>query len=346
MNPHPTPEQARAVLNYALAQGRGWKTKLLLAWERGWDAREEDGALLRQVRNGPGPRWLTRVTTKQLESLARPVTTLARNGGPLGINPDTIRERAAVDARGWRIRHTEIVLSASLPSDRVIRNHFGLSRDTKRLGHITADRQEEAFGIYREAFVAALTPKTTYQPDSDLGEWRIVGRYSIRLEHSEIYSYYRVVIRRAETEIGIEDGDGYTDRESAGAAYHAAFKTLSAIERLERAHVPGAASWGGALMATESDETPTEFLRRLMTAMNYEHESILDDLPTTEAVIDYFKLWDVYNTEFLAGIEECIADGEDPEPLNAFIIKHSLPWTKAERPNTESGDEDEEGASQ
>ena len=235
MNPQPTPEQARAVLNYGRANGRAWKAQLLLAWERGWDAREEDAALLRQVRNNLGPRWLTRVTIKQLEGFARPVTTLARNSGPLGINPDTIRERAAVDAQGWKSRRTDTVL----PSERVIKNHFDLSRDTKRLGHVSPDRQEAAFQIYRGAFldVAAIKnrwPEKRYQPDPDLGAWRAVGDYSIRLEHSEVYSYYRVVIRRADIEMGIDDG-GYVNREVAGAAYHAAFKTLSAIARLRRA---------------------------------------------------------------------------------------------------------------
>lgn len=75
------------------------------------------------------------------------------------------------------------------------------------------------------------------------------------------------------------------------------------------------------------DEKPMTYLRRLVKAMDYERESILDALPNIHAVIDYFKLWDTYDTEYLEGIAEMIADGADPEPMRKFIKKYKLPWT-------------------
>ena len=69
-----------------------------------------------------------------------------------------------------------------------------------------------------------------------------------------------------------------------------------------------------------------EYLRRIVNAMSYEPEGLLDDLKTTEAIVDYFELWSTYGTEFLSGIHECIEEGENPAPLVAFIAKHSLDW--------------------
>ena len=51
-------EQAEAVLTFARKNGRDWKEALMSAWLNGTDAREPNGALLRQVRNTLGPQWL------------------------------------------------------------------------------------------------------------------------------------------------------------------------------------------------------------------------------------------------------------------------------------------------
>lgn len=53
--PQPTPEQERALQEYADEVGRCWKAALHTAWCIGSD---EDKPLLRQVRNQLGPKWL------------------------------------------------------------------------------------------------------------------------------------------------------------------------------------------------------------------------------------------------------------------------------------------------
>lgn len=54
----PNQAQLAALQRYANGRGRSWKRELSLAWSTGADAREEDGHLLRQVRNQHGPGWL------------------------------------------------------------------------------------------------------------------------------------------------------------------------------------------------------------------------------------------------------------------------------------------------
>lgn len=54
----PTPEQHEALRRFAERHGRTWKAKLVSAWLSGKDDRMQDGALLRQVRNQLGARWL------------------------------------------------------------------------------------------------------------------------------------------------------------------------------------------------------------------------------------------------------------------------------------------------
>ena len=53
-----TPEQRRALLAYAKRNGRSWKFELNCAWASGRDEYEQDGSLLRQIRNQRGPSWL------------------------------------------------------------------------------------------------------------------------------------------------------------------------------------------------------------------------------------------------------------------------------------------------
>ena len=74
------------------------------------------------------------------------------------------------------------------------------------------------------------------------------------------------------------------------------------------------------------DESAIEYLRRAVSNLNYETETLLESLPTIESLLDFFDLWSVYDTDFLSGIEECIADGDDPAPLQAFVEKYKLEW--------------------
>lgn len=73
-------------------------------------------------------------------------------------------------------------------------------------------------------------------------------------------------------------------------------------------------------------ELPIEYLRRVVSNCNYEAESLLQGLPSVEAILDYFELWHVYGTDFMQGIEECIQEGDNPAPLLAFIKKYKLDW--------------------
>jgi hypothetical protein len=75
------------------------------------------------------------------------------------------------------------------------------------------------------------------------------------------------------------------------------------------------------------DETAIVYLRRLVASMNYEHEYLLDALPSVEAVMEYFGLFKTYDTEYLDnGILASIIEGDDPKPLQDFIAKYNLPW--------------------
>lgn len=75
----------------------------------------------------------------------------------------------------------------------------------------------------------------------------------------------------------------------------------------------------------KDDESAIEYLRRAVEWCNYESETMLESLPSVEAVLDFFDLWSVYGTDFWSGIRECIAEGEDPQPALDFVQKHSLP---------------------
>ena len=59
-----TPAQAIRLVEYARANGPCWKSALKQAWATGRDERCRDGALLRQIRNEKGPRWLSRLDLK------------------------------------------------------------------------------------------------------------------------------------------------------------------------------------------------------------------------------------------------------------------------------------------
>ena len=81
----------------------------------------------------------------------------------------------------------------------------------------------------------------------------------------------------------------------------------------------------------KDDESAMEFLRRVVGWCDHEQESFLDDLPSVDAVLDFFGLWAVYGTDFWTGILECIAEGDDPRKARAFVRKYKLPqsWSEA-----------------
>lgn len=79
-------------------------------------------------------------------------------------------------------------------------------------------------------------------------------------------------------------------------------------------------------MIQKTDETAMEFLRRVVHNMDFEHEYLLDDLKSVEAILDYAALWSVYDTDFMEGIWASIYEGDDPKPLQDFCEKHNLTW--------------------
>ena len=80
-------------------------------------------------------------------------------------------------------------------------------------------------------------------------------------------------------------------------------------------------------MASNEAETETAIdkLRRMAGWLNYEPESMLQDLPTIAALEEYFDLWETYGADFSEGVVEAIeVDGADPAAWNAFVAKHDL----------------------
>ena len=75
----------------------------------------------------------------------------------------------------------------------------------------------------------------------------------------------------------------------------------------------------------KSDETAMEYLRRATAWLDYETESLLDDLPSVEAILDFFDLQADYSTDCWSGILECIAEGDSPDKARAFIRKYKMP---------------------
>lgn len=57
----PSVAQMAALVSFAKRNGRCWRARLYNAWCSGRDALEPEGALLRQLRNDFGPKWLARV---------------------------------------------------------------------------------------------------------------------------------------------------------------------------------------------------------------------------------------------------------------------------------------------
>ena len=74
-----------------------------------------------------------------------------------------------------------------------------------------------------------------------------------------------------------------------------------------------------------ADESAMEYLRRAVGWLDKEPESMLEQLPTVEAVLGFFELWNAYGTDFWSGVMECIAEGDDPTPARDFVAKHKLP---------------------
>jgi len=78
--------------------------------------------------------------------------------------------------------------------------------------------------------------------------------------------------------------------------------------------------------AQQKHETAMDYMRRIVNNLDHEYGYMLDELPTTESVIEYFELAvKTYDTEFWAGILEAIENGQSPDAAIAFIQKYNLP---------------------
>jgi hypothetical protein len=80
-----------------------------------------------------------------------------------------------------------------------------------------------------------------------------------------------------------------------------------------------------------ANETAAEYIRRIMSWLDRENELLLDDLPSIDALVEFFELWSKYDTDFWDGICECIAEGDDPAQARAFLRKYKLNWELPQR---------------
>lgn len=72
------------------------------------------------------------------------------------------------------------------------------------------------------------------------------------------------------------------------------------------------------------NETAMNYMRRVVGALGNEPEDLLDRLPSSAAIIEFFELWGVYGTEYWGGIIQCIEEGADPTAARLFIKRHKL----------------------
>ena len=87
----PNKQQARALVEFADRAGRQWKSKLRNHWcaDRYMAGKQDEHALLRQVRNEAEPTWLHKVKLEDIKRLANP--GLEDNGkAKLGSTFDTL----------------------------------------------------------------------------------------------------------------------------------------------------------------------------------------------------------------------------------------------------------------
>lgn len=64
-------------------------------------------------------------------------------------------------------------------------------------------------------------------------------------------------------------------------------------------------------MARHENESAIDYLRRMISYLDYEEEGILQALPEVEAVLEYVALLAHYDVETLDAVFEAIQDGAD-----------------------------------
>lgn len=82
---------------------------------------------------------------------------------------------------------------------------------------------------------------------------------------------------------------------------------------------------GNYYRARRAGESVQVFISRVSSNLDYESCSLLDQLPSVEAVFDYYGLFATdYGTDYWSGVLECITAGDSPQPALAFIKRWSL----------------------
>lgn len=72
-------------------------------------------------------------------------------------------------------------------------------------------------------------------------------------------------------------------------------------------------------------ETPMEFIRRAVSWLDMNPEDLLDDLPSPEACLDFFKIIsEDYDVSVFEEVMEVIAEGESAEKLAQFVVRWNL----------------------
>lgn len=68
-------------------------------------------------------------------------------------------------------------------------------------------------------------------------------------------------------------------------------------------------------------------LRLIVRSLDFHEEDYLVDLPSIEAVVEFYDLLQVYGYENVEDIYQAIHEGEaEAHKLADFIEKHALPW--------------------
>lgn len=73
-------------------------------------------------------------------------------------------------------------------------------------------------------------------------------------------------------------------------------------------------------------ESAIDKLRRIVDSLGWEDESVLTDLPSVAAILEYWDLRELYGVESLEDIGEVIAEGADAKPLRKFVRRYKLSW--------------------
>jgi len=79
-----------------------------------------------------------------------------------------------------------------------------------------------------------------------------------------------------------------------------------------------------SLIRVEADELAIEKFRRMASWLDFEYETMLQDLPSIAAIEEFFNLWAYYDTDLSDGIMEIIDDGANPIAWNMFVRKFNL----------------------